>query len=84
MQGQCFSWHYDAVPPTRLHRGGQRAATLLVYLNDVPEGGQTAFRDLRQGGTDAQGVQRRLQVPAPRERTTYHGLTLPLRSNTAG
>ena len=48
-----FSWHYDALPPG--HDGGQRAATCLVYLNDVAEGGRTAFRDLRAGGTDADG-----------------------------
>ena len=34
--GQMFSWHYDALPP--FHPGGQRAATCLVYLNDVAEG----------------------------------------------
>ena len=52
-----FSWHYDAVPPTMLVNGGQRVCTLLVYLNDVPEGGRTAFRDLRAGG--APGTTRR-------------------------
>ena len=54
--GQSFSWHYDALPPGPfLNNGGQRAATCLVYLNDVAEGGRTAFRDLRAGGTDADG-----------------------------
>ena len=60
--GQYFSWHYDAVPPTQLNNGGQRVATLLVYLNDVAEGGCTAFRDLRAGGTDASGRPTRLAV----------------------
>jgi prolyl 4-hydroxylase len=46
--GEEFSWHYDEVPGSRLGNGGQRVATLLVYLNDVGEGrgGGTAFRDL--------------------------------------
>lgn len=61
--GQCFNWHYDAVPPSQLFNGGQRVATLLVYLNDVPSGGgRTAFRDLRVGGTDRDGAPARLEV----------------------
>ena len=64
--GQYFNWHYDAVPPTLLNNGGQRVATLLVYLNDVPGGGRTAFRDLRAGGTDAGGKPLRLAV-APKK-----------------
>ncbi len=62
--GQMFSWHYDALPP--FHPGGQRAATCLVYLNDVADGGRTAFRDLRLGGTDAEGKPRRVEV-APKK-----------------
>jgi hypothetical protein len=64
--GQYFNWHHDAVPPTQLHNGGQRLTTLLVYLNDVPVGGRTAFRDLRAGGTDGNGRPRRLAV-APKK-----------------
>lgn len=36
--GQEFSWHYDEIPTTQLPNGGQRIATLLVYLNDLEEG----------------------------------------------
>ena len=45
--GQEFSFHYDEVPPPQLDNGGQRLATLLVYLNSVSVGGGTIFRDLK-------------------------------------
>jgi prolyl 4-hydroxylase len=51
-KGQEFSWHYDEVPTPQLKNGGQRLATLLVYLTDIPKdcGGGTAFRDLQFEG----------------------------------
>ena len=47
--GEEFSWHYDEIPAAQLANGGQRLATLLVYLNDMDEGmgGGTIFRDLQ-------------------------------------
>ncbi len=50
--GQEFKGHYDwfdtsAVywPPEK-ERGGQRCWTAMAYLNDVEEGGETAFHEL--------------------------------------
>lgn len=45
--GQQFSWHYDALPASLNKNGGQRVATLIVYLNSVATGGATAFKDLK-------------------------------------
>ena len=48
--GEEFSWHYDELPTSLLENGGQRVATLLVYLNHVEKGGGTMFRDLKGAG----------------------------------
>lgn len=53
LPGETFSWHYDEVPRQQLANGGQRLATLLVYLNSPQRGGGTVFRDLK----DAKGRQ---------------------------
>lgn len=45
--GEEFSWHEDQVPPAQLENGGQRIATLLVYLNTVQRGGGTVFKYLK-------------------------------------
>jgi prolyl 4-hydroxylase len=50
-KGQQFSWHYDEVPAPQLTNGGQRLATILVYLNDIHSGGGTVFRDLESQGS---------------------------------
>ena len=55
--GEELSCHYDEIPHTQLQQdgsGGQRIATLLVYLNSIEDsrGGGTVFRDLvRPGGS---------------------------------
>ena len=51
LPGERFKWHEDAVPPGLLRPGdgGQRVATLLVYLTGdgaAAGGGSTCFRDL--------------------------------------
>ena len=46
MIGQQFTWHYDAIQPHLRDSSGNRIATLIVYLNDCQEGGETVFRDL--------------------------------------
>ena len=49
-RNEKFTWHLDALAPSDdlNKRGGQRVATLLVYLTDLTEkeGGATIFRDL--------------------------------------
>lgn len=61
--GQGFGWHEDVLSADEAnpHAGGQRIATLLVYLNDC-ENGRTLFRDLRGGDN------RRLGVASAKER----------------
>ncbi|GMH77794.1 hypothetical protein TrST_g13871 [Triparma strigata] len=44
--GGEFTYHIDNVPSPSTSNGGDRTSTLLVYLNDVAEGGRTIFRDL--------------------------------------
>jgi 2OG-Fe(II) oxygenase superfamily len=55
-RNEKFTWHLDALGPSesREELGGQRTATLLVYLTDLEpsDGGATLFRDLRSAGGD--------------------------------
>lgn len=47
-RNEKFTWHLDALAPAQATEelGGQRLATLLVYLQDLETGGATVFRDL--------------------------------------
>lgn len=50
--GGEYKPHFDYFPPqdagssVAMRLGGQRVSTLVIYLNDVPEGGGTVFPDL--------------------------------------
>jgi prolyl 4-hydroxylase len=50
--GGEYTPHFDYFPPeqpgsaTHISRGGQRVSTLVMYLNDVEEGGETTFPDV--------------------------------------
>jgi prolyl 4-hydroxylase len=50
--GDEYKPHYDYFPPedagssTHLAQGGQRVASLVIYLNDVEDGGATVFPQL--------------------------------------
>jgi len=53
--------HFDYFPPSdpgnavHLARGGQRVSTLVMYLNDVEEGGETIFPDIGLSVTPRKG-----------------------------
>jgi len=59
--GGEYQPHFDYFPPDQegsmVHtsRGGQRVATLIVYLNDVESGGTTIFPEARVAVTARQG-----------------------------
>jgi hypothetical protein len=53
--GQSLAPHYDAnrsAETEDANRGGQTLATLLLYLNDVQEGGNTRFGLIRSASTE--------------------------------
>jgi prolyl 4-hydroxylase len=62
---QQFTWHYDHLPTTQLlANGGQRLATVLVYLNDCPDA-PTVFRDLHGTPTTTTSQQQEEGEPPP-------------------
>jgi prolyl 4-hydroxylase len=60
--GQEFRQHFDFFWtladywPDEARRGGQRATTAMIYLNDVAAGGETEFPELRASVPPQQGV----------------------------
>lgn len=79
--GAEYRPHYDYFDPaepgssTLLQRGGQRLATLLIYLNTPDEGGATTFPDLRLTVAPLRGnaVFFRYDQPHPASRTLHGG-----------
>ncbi|MFD2273907.1 2OG-Fe(II) oxygenase [Undibacterium arcticum] len=59
--GGEYKPHYDYFPPDQpgsaqhIAIGGQRVATLIIYLNEVEEGGATIFPELGLTVTPVQG-----------------------------
>jgi hypothetical protein len=52
-EGQSLAPHYDANDSANFedaNRGGQTLSTLIVYLNDVSDGGTTRFTKLKMAG----------------------------------
>jgi len=60
--GQYFKEHTDWFAPgtdeftTHTNPGGQRTWTVMIYLNTVPQGGQTCFKRLGRSFTPVQGL----------------------------
>ena len=60
--GGEYRSHFDYFPPedpgslAHLAKGGQRVSTLVMYLNDVEEGGETTFPSLKLSITPKKGA----------------------------
>mmetsp|Transcript_19829 Transcript_19829/g.24452 ORF Transcript_19829/g.24452 Transcript_19829/m.24452 type:complete len:599 (+) Transcript_19829:154-1950(+) len=47
--GQYYKSHHDYIPSHKYGPSGPRVLTVLLYLNDVEEGGATRFNELAEG-----------------------------------
>lgn len=56
--GEEYKPHFDYFPSNKVDedKGGQRIGTLLIYLNDVPAGGETIFPKLGLSVTPKKGT----------------------------
>ena len=60
-EGARSAPHFDFLMPTNaanqasIARSGQRVSTLVIYLNDVPQGGETVFPEVGFGVTPRRG-----------------------------
>ncbi|NEX94409.1 2OG-Fe(II) oxygenase, partial [Caulobacter sp. 17J65-9] len=86
--GQTFEPHFDFVDPDVAHFAddlrlrGQRTTTLLVYLNDDFEGGETAFPDAGRSFRGAKGdalIFRNVDADGRPDRSSLHAGTPPTR-----
>jgi prolyl 4-hydroxylase len=80
--GGEYKPHYDYFPPelpgsaTHIAMGGQRIATLIIYLNSVPEGGETIFPNINLSVVPVQGSGVYFSYSNSRSQVdplTYHG-----------
>lgn len=79
-EGAEYRPHYDyfdpALPGSAIHtaKGGNRVATVLFYLNDVEEGGETVFPDLGLEVQPVKGMALYFAYPSPvADSLTLHG-----------
>ncbi len=86
-EGQGFGWHEDSLSEKEatIEAGGQRIATLLVYLDECQDG-RTLFRDLRGKDGKRLGVSPKtgralLFFPAITAATTQEGADASYSSN---
>lgn len=56
--GDEYKPHFDFLPSSKIdpNKGGQRICTLLLYLNDVPAGGETIFPKIGLSITPKKGT----------------------------
>jgi prolyl 4-hydroxylase len=80
--GQEYQPHYDYFPPNlpgsavHVRNGGQRVATLILYLNDVEDGGETVFPELGLSIVPARGNAlyfRNIMADGTEDNLTLHG-----------